>query len=125
MPPPNTPLESTPTLKLKRGYQTEFRPGEDASDYSNPSAPGTEMREEKDQRERAAMILGCWEQLSWHSHMYGEKSIPQTRLRFEKTMIGLEVESGEEEWEDEREGDDKGKERERKDEKQKKMRRRA
>ena len=72
MPPPNTPLESTPTLKLKRGYQTEFRPGEDASDYSNPSAPGTEMREEKDQRERAAMILGCWEQLSWHSHMYGE-----------------------------------------------------
>ena len=38
-----------------------------------------------------------------------KKSIPQTRLRLQKMMIGLEPESGEEEWEDEREDGGKGK----------------
>lgn len=32
------------------------------------------MRQDVQVRERAAGILGSWEQLSWHSHVYGEVS---------------------------------------------------
>ncbi|KAF6221423.1 hypothetical protein HO133_002278 [Letharia lupina] len=122
-PPPNTPLGPNPALNLNRGYQTGSSPtADDASDPTSSRRTG-EMRQEGDRRERAAMVLGSWEQLSWHSHTYGE-SIPQTRLRLEKIMNGLEAGSGEEEWEDEGEGDEKGKEREReKVEKQKRIRR--
>lgn len=44
--------------------------------------------------------------------MVWEKSIPQTRLRLQKVMIGLEPESGDDEWEDEGEDGEEGKERE-------------
>ena len=53
-----------------------------------------------------------------------KKSIPQTRLRLQKIMIGLEAESGEEEWENETEGGgEKGKTGDRA--REKKMRRRS
>ncbi|KAM0806256.1 hypothetical protein BDR22DRAFT_816464 [Usnea florida] len=91
---------------------------EEATSSSSHRAPRHEMRQSVEQRERAAMVLGSWERLSWYSRSYGE-SIPQTRLRFQKILYGLDAESeGEEkEWEDEKEGDDgggrdKGKERE-------------
>lgn len=42
----------------------------------------------------------------WADLRCGEKqSLPQTRLRFQKEMIGLDGRSGSEEWEDERESD--------------------
>lgn len=44
--------------------------------------------------------------------MIWEKSIPQTRLRLQKVMIGLEPDSGDDEWEDEGEDGEEGKERE-------------
>lgn len=34
----------------------------------------TRMRQDVEVRERAAGILGSWEQLSWHSRVYGEVS---------------------------------------------------
>ncbi len=48
-----------------------------------------------------------------------KKSIPQTRLRLARMMIGLETESGEDEWENEGEGGGKRG----KDEKNKRIRR--
>lgn len=89
MPPPptNTPLGPSPVLKLKRAYETEFLPAEENAADPGPWKPRAEMREQRDERERAAMVLGSWQQLAWYSRVYGE-SIPQTRLRFEKMMIG-------------------------------------
>ena len=71
MPPPNSPLQPNQTLEIGPDYQIESVSIEDASD-SNPSKTQDEMRQRIDQRERAAMILGSWEQLSWQSRMYGE-----------------------------------------------------
>ena len=85
-PPPNTPLAPSPTQKLKRGYQTEFFPGADEDveeddekrareeeEEAKSRQPGTdEMRQETERRERAALILGSYERLSWHSRAYGE-----------------------------------------------------
>ncbi|MCJ1381568.1 hypothetical protein MMC17_004679 [Xylographa soralifera] len=47
----------------------------------------------------AARVLGSWEALAMHASAAFE-SIPQTRLRFEKILLGVEDE-GEEEWMDE------------------------
>ena len=71
MPPPNTPLGSNPTLQPEHEHQTDIVADEETSE-SNASRTKHDMRQEIALRERAAMILGSWEQLSWHSHMYGE-----------------------------------------------------
>lgn len=70
---PSTPSPTTVTVsKLKRRHQTDDSSPADNNASNPPQQPATEMREEEEGRERAAMILGCWEQLSWHSQMYGE-----------------------------------------------------
>ena len=54
--------------------------------------------------------IGVQSRALWLIGTDGNKSIPQTRLRLQKMMIGLETESGDVEWENEREGDERGKE---------------
>ena len=78
MPPSHTPLGSTPIQKLKRGYQADFSPAAEEPEASGSvSARPTDMiRQKTDARERVAFILGRWEQLSWHSHTYGEVCCP-------------------------------------------------
>ncbi|CAF9941542.1 hypothetical protein IMSHALPRED_002769 [Imshaugia aleurites] len=99
MPPPNTPLSPTPpppARNFKRGYH-ENAFSATTGDRSECAKP-TEMQLAVEGRERAALVLGSWEQLVWRSVGRGE-SIPQTRLRYQKEMIGLS--SGEDEWADE------------------------
>ena len=71
-PPPNTPLDPPPPgFQLKRNqHPALFSATENPASTSSKSQE--EMREEVDRRERAAMVLGSWEQLAWHSRMYGE-----------------------------------------------------
>ncbi|KAK0514153.1 hypothetical protein JMJ35_003875 [Cladonia borealis] len=57
--------------------------------FAAANPPTSSLRSENDRRERCAYILNSWEQLAWYSGTYQE-SLPQTRLRFLKQMIGIE-----------------------------------
>ena len=72
MPPPNTPLGSNPALQPEHEHRPDIVAAEETSEKSNLSKTKDHMRQETALRERAAVILGSWEQLSWHSHVYGE-----------------------------------------------------
>ncbi|KZF19961.1 hypothetical protein L228DRAFT_270728 [Xylona heveae TC161] len=58
-----------------------------------------ELFEERERRHTAARILESNELLIFHSHA-NDESIPQTRLRFEKMMVGLEPDGSDNDWED-------------------------
>ncbi|KAL8720140.1 MAG: hypothetical protein Q9225_002955 [Loekoesia sp. 1 TL-2023] len=57
------------------------------------------LNEEKEERERAAAMLGSWEMCAWMGGANGE-SIPQTRLRLQKRLIGIEEDTSPDEWDD-------------------------
>ncbi|KAI9820670.1 MAG: hypothetical protein M1827_005039 [Pycnora praestabilis] len=77
-----------------RGKRTGEKSAEDQDDRFKVT---DDLFEERERRHRAARILESNELLIFHAHANNE-SIPQTRLRFEKMMIGME--DSEEEWED-------------------------
>ncbi|KAA6414695.1 MAG: hypothetical protein FRX48_01445 [Lasallia pustulata] len=86
-----------------------------------PAAPrtisSTELYEERDARDSAARVLGSWELVALLA-CAGLESIPQTRLRLEKQLMGISAEKMAEgdEWEDcfdEEDEDEKGAKRER------------
>ncbi|KAL6717549.1 hypothetical protein ACLMJK_005464 [Lecanora helva] len=55
----------------------------------NPTLTHPTMIEDFQRRERCAQILGSYEMLVWYSRHYNE-TLPQTRLRFQKEMIGMD-----------------------------------
>ncbi|KAI4124053.1 MAG: hypothetical protein LQ338_005007 [Usnochroma carphineum] len=77
---PSKPISTTSKGKEKEDDVEKKRVREDLS------------FEERQERERAAAVLGSWERCAWVGEGRGE-SIPQTRLRLQKRMIGIEDDS--------------------------------
>ncbi|MCJ1403408.1 hypothetical protein MMC11_006631 [Xylographa trunciseda] len=75
-------------------------PGRSAGSANSATQPPRPLTYAEEQRiDNAAWVLSSWEELAMHATANAE-SIPQTRLRFEKKMLGIEDE-GSGEWEDE------------------------
>ncbi|KAI9718196.1 MAG: hypothetical protein M1812_004186 [Candelaria pacifica] len=101
-----TPLERS---RQARGKDITEKPkastskGKKKSDANDKAADGRETKtsnevfEEHERKHIAATILESTELLIFHAHSNNE-SIPQTRLRFEKMLIGMEESS--DEWEE-------------------------
>lgn len=71
------------------------------TDEERKAAQNNEMWEDRQRKHKAAIILGNWEMLAWYA-VAGDESIPQTRLRFQRMMIGLPDTASTDEWEDEK-----------------------
>jgi len=76
---------------------------DDDEDVDRPKTED-ELFEERERRHAAARILESNELLIFHAHA-NDESIPQTRLRFEKIMIGIDPDASENEWEDDYDDD--------------------
>ncbi|KAI4215918.1 MAG: hypothetical protein LQ351_001906 [Letrouitia transgressa] len=87
--PPPTPHQE----RLARGHHpVESIPkGKAKADPSIHFAENRQIREweSRNQRDKMARMLGSWEILAWSGALRDE-SLPQTRLRLQKKMLGIE-----------------------------------